>query len=584
MGTLRWRIAAIYSALILGALAILTLYLLSYFQNSFLESTRTQLLRQAWVVSRMAAQELQARPDGRNLDAMAKELSQTSLGERITLIRADGLVWGDSQEDPARMDRHADRIEVREALETGQGASMRESTTLGYSLLYAAVPINLDGQAVGVARVALPLDSWAAAIGHVQRASILAGGIAALLSILVAVALARSVTAPLADLEHAAHRMAAGNLDQYVAASHPGEVGSLARAFNDMAEQLRQTIHEMSRERNQTAAVLTHLVSGLITVEPDGTVGLINPAAWRLLGRPPGEGSGRSFTAVVRDHQLVALYQACLEAGGREQERYYELGGSQRFVRAVAAGIPARQGQRVLILLEDLSELRRLETVRREFAANASHELRTPLASLRAVIETLEAGVDDPEVQREFLGRMHVDIDRLTQMTNELIELSRIESGQVPLRRRPVDPAEVAHHAAEMLRPQAERGGLTLTVEAPSGLPWVEADPDRLQSALVNLIHNAVKFTPAGGSIRVRARASDGTIAFSVTDTGPGVAPEDLPRIFERFYKADKSRAGGGTGLGLAIARHIVQAHGGRIWVESIEGKGATFNFTIPVP
>lgn len=580
--SIRWRIAVLYSVMIICALALLTGYLLNYVQAAFTDSQREQSLHQAWLVADIAEQHLQARPDGSDLDALAKEL-RPRLGERITLIRADGVVWGDSDEDPSRMDRHADRIEVRAALQSGAGASIRESTTLGYSMLYVAVPVNVGDQVVGVARVATPLADIAASMGHIQRTVTIAGALVAGLVVVLGIYLARSITTPLSDLTDMANRMASGDLNQYVSTSASDEVGLLARALNQTAGRLRETIQAITREQKQTAAVLTHMVDGVIVVEPDGTVGLLNPAAWRMLGRTPIEAKGRSFASIVRDDQLAALYQDCLTADGDEIERYCELGGSHRFVRVVAAGIPSERGQRVLLLLEDLSELRQLETVRRDFAANASHELRTPLASLRAVVETLEAGVDDEAVVQDFLRRMHVELDRLTQMTTELIEISRIESGQVNLRRRPIDLGQVARTAAEMLRPQAERVGLTLTLETPEDLPQVEADPDRIQTTLVNIIHNAIKFTPAGGSIKVAAFARENQAGVSVADTGVGIASEELPRIFERFYKADRSRSSGGTGLGLAIAKHIVQAHGGHIWAESTEGRGSTFTLTLPI-
>ncbi|MCL4466707.1 MAG: cell wall metabolism sensor histidine kinase WalK [Chloroflexi bacterium] len=580
--SIRWRVALLHSAVALGALILLTVYLLNYLYGAYADSRRDQSFRQAWLVASIAEQRLQAQPDGRNMDAMAKEL-RPRLGERVTIIGADGTVWGDSDEDPSRMERHSDRIEVRAALQSGGGSSVRESTTLGYAMLYVAVPITSGGRVVGVARLATPLDDLGAAMGHIQRTVALAGALVAGLMVLLGVYLARSITTPISDLTETAKRIASGDLDQYVPVSTQDEIGSLARAFNQMTGHLRETIRAITMERNQTAAVLTHMVDGVVVVEPDGTVGLLNPAVWDLLGREPAEAKGHSFASVVRDHQLVELYQASLSAGGQDQERYCELGGSRRFVRAVATAIPGERGQRMLVLLEDLSELRRLEMVRRDFAANASHELRTPLASLRAVVETLEAGIDDEAVVRDFLGRMHAELDRLTQMTTELIEISRIESGQTALHRRPTDIGQVARRAAEMLRPQAERAGLTITVEAPEGLPRVEIDPDRIQTTLVNIIHNAVKFTPAGGSINVAAFARGNEVGVSVADTGVGIAAEELPRIFERFYKADPSRAGGGTGLGLAIAKHIIQAHGGRIWAESAEGRGATFTFTVPV-
>jgi two-component system phosphate regulon sensor histidine kinase PhoR len=236
-----------------------------------------------------------------------------------------------------------------------------------------------------------------------------------------------------------------------------------------------------------------------------------------------------------------------------------------------------------VVLLQDLTELRRLERARRDFVANISHELRTPLASLKALSETLQEGaIEDPAVAKDFLEKINAETDRLAQMVNELSELSRIESGEVPLSIEPIFLAEAVKRVVERLKAQADRAGLSLVVDIPSDLPEALADRERIEQVLVNLIHNAIKFTPPGGQINIAAKAEGDDIQVSVADTGVGIPADDLPRIFERFYKADKARAGGGTGLGLAIAKHIVEAHGGRIWAESIEGRGSTFTFTLP--
>jgi len=236
------------------------------------------------------------------------------------------------------------------------------------------------------------------------------------------------------------------------------------------------------------------------------------------------------------------------------------------------------------MLFQDLTRIRRLETVRRDFISNISHELRTPLASLKTLTETLRTGaLEDPPAARRFIYRMETEVDALTHMVSELLELTRIESGQVPLKLKAVAPKKILTKAKERLGVQAERNHLEIKLDCPKKLPRVQADRPRLGQVLVNLLHNAIKFTPEGGEIFLSARLQGNTILFSVHDTGSGIPADDLPRIFERFYKTDPARSSGGTGLGLAIARHLVEAHGGRIWAESIEGQGSTFYFTIPV-
>jgi two-component system phosphate regulon sensor histidine kinase PhoR len=295
---------------------------------------------------------------------------------------------------------------------------------------------------------------------------------------------------------------------------------------------------------------------------------------------------GRSFVQVVRDHELADHLESSLRApDGRPRSRIVEAGPGRRALRVVITTVPNRGERQALVIQQDHTELRRLERVRRDFVANVSHELRTPLASLKALVETLEGGaLDDPTAARDFLARMHVEVDGLVQLVEELLALSRLEDGRADLRPTSTPVAELVGRAVERLRPQADRAGVALAADVPADLPPVLADPARVQQVIMNLVHNAVKFTPPGGSIRVTADRWNGQVAVRVIDTGVGIDAEDLPRIFERFYKADRSRASTGTGLGLAIAKHLVLAHGGRIWAESHGlGQGSTFTFTLPV-
>jgi two-component system phosphate regulon sensor histidine kinase PhoR len=286
---------------------------------------------------------------------------------------------------------------------------------------------------------------------------------------------------------------------------------------------------------------------------------------------------------VARDHRLIGLWQQCC-ARDEEQSEPVEAGRWGSFLQAIATPLQDAGPQACLVVLQDLTRVRRLETVRRDFISNISHELRTPLASLKALVDTLRDGaLEDPPAAQRFLDRMETEVDALTQMVRELLELARIESGQVPFQLEQVTVAEIVSPSVERLRPQAERAKLQLTVELPPDLPPILADTERMQQVITNLVHNSIKFTPPGGAVTISATASGDEIVISVHDTGVGIPADDLPRIFERFYKADRARSGGGTGLGLAIAKHIVQAHKGRLWVESREGKESTFYVALPV-
>jgi two-component system phosphate regulon sensor histidine kinase PhoR len=383
----------------------------------------------------------------------------------------------------------------------------------------------------------------------------------------------------LRDYAQAVHRAGGGGAPvSALGADVPG-LEDLSNAVVALRQGFDFQLSALEAERARLAAVLEQMTDAVLIADEQGRVQFANPAARRL---SDGSAVGRSIIEVLRHHRLVDAWQRS-RATGEMQVESVELPATRQFLQLVA--IPDRYAPGgSLLLLQDLTRLRRLETVRRDFVSNLSHELRTPLASVRALAETLDGGaLEDPSAARHFLDQMLVEVDALTQMVSELLELSRVESGQVALKLEPAEPCDLLSSAAGRMQLQAERAGLTLRIECSEGLPSVRLDIARLQQVLVSLIHNAIKFTPPGGELVLSAGLDQASILFSVRDTGAGIPDEDLPRIFERFYKSDRSRSGGGTGLGLSIARHLVEAHGGRIWAESLQGQGSTFFFTIPL-
>jgi two-component system phosphate regulon sensor histidine kinase PhoR len=391
---------------------------------------------------------------------------------------------------------------------------------------------------------------------------------------------------PLAHLGDVARRFGDGDFRARARVTSRDELGALARELNSTADRLSAVIRQRTEDRNRMAAVLEHMHDGIILTDPQGRIESMNPPAARLFGVKPESAVGKKLIELTRDHELHNALQHTLTSPIAWQRLEIEVG--KHTISAVVTEVPAPNGgdPTGLVVLQDVTELRRLERVRRDFVANIGHELRTPLSSVKLLVETLTSAVDDdPGAAKDFLKRIDVEVDGLTQLVRELLELSRIESGRVQLARQAVDVPELLERAAGRLRAQASRGGLSLEVAPEPGLPQADADPERVEQVLVNLLHNAVKFTDPGGSIQVSARADGPSVEISIADTGVGIPPDDLPRIFERFYKVDKSRTErreGGTGLGLAIAKHIVQAHGGRIWAENRDGGGSIFRFTLP--
>jgi two-component system, OmpR family, phosphate regulon sensor histidine kinase PhoR len=356
------------------------------------------------------------------------------------------------------------------------------------------------------------------------------------------------------------------------------ELENLSSSISSIISTFNLQHSTLESERARLANVLEQMTDGVLIADSQGIVQFANPAAGRLF--QTSSPIHRSLTEVIRNHQLVEAWRRCQQTRELQSESV-EVPTRHQYLQLVV--IPDSHASGSLLLVQDLTRIRRLETVRRDFISNLSHELRTPLASLKALTETLQDGaLDDPPAARQFIGQIQVEVDALTQMVTELLELSRIESGRLALDLQLVAPFDLLDSACRRMQLQAERTGLRLNVECPNDLPKVKIDSQRLEQVLVNLIHNAIKFTRAGGEVILGAAPSLNEVRFAVRDTGIGIPLEDVPRIFERFYRVDKSRTGSGTGLGLSIAKHIVEAHGGKIWAESIEGQGSTFYFSIP--
>jgi len=397
------------------------------------------------------------------------------------------------------------------------------------------------------------------------------------------------------EYARALHRAAEADQLPLTLPPEPDQAGELPASIAVLARAYTLQLSALEAERARLAAVLDQMTDGVIIADAEGRVALINPAAARFfdLSQPA---TGKSVAEILRHHQLIETWQRARQSGELQADSV-ELPVSRQYVQMVAIADSHAPGG-TLLLIQDLTRVRRLETVRRDFISNVSHELRTPLASLKALTETLQEGaLEDPPAARRFLERIEAEVDALTQMATELLELSRIESGQVPLEMKTIQPGPLLTSAVDRMRTQAERANLTLRAEIPPDLPAIRADGARLEQVLVNLLHNAIKFTSAGevvasaqaylallpDSQNFGGAGGGNSLVFSVRDTGAGIPADDLPRIFERFYKTDRARSGGGTGLGLSIALHIVEAHGGKIWAESEEGRGSTFFFSVPL-
>jgi two-component system phosphate regulon sensor histidine kinase PhoR len=552
-------------------------YLASSTRSSQLDNLRSQLESEARITAEASLPGFLSQDEAGSLDALAKKLGE-DITARVTIIARDGAVLGDSEEDPASMENHANRPEIVDALSTGRGESTRYSITLRQRMMYVAVPIYYEDEVLGVARVSLPLDAVESTVQRVTVSIIIAMAVATVLVILAAWLISRLTTRPIRKLTTASRRISSGELGQKITIEARDEVGELVHAFNEMSSKLKEMVETISEDRTRLASILDNMADGVIMADAESNISLANQAAESLFNIKEPE--NKPLIEAVRDHEIDELLKLCLRTGAAQSVQY-ESGISKRYLRAIAIPIAHRGA---LLLFQDLTELRNLQTTRRELIGNISHEFRTPLAGIKVMVETLRDGaVDDKKAAGDFLTRIDSEVDRLTQLVSELTELSRVETGKAELKLELLNLNNLVEEVTAQLSPQAERQKLTVVKELAADLPSIRADKARVRQVMVNLLHNAIKFTEPGGRIAVTTQGEGDSVAVAITDTGRGIASEDLPHVFERFYKGDKARGGEGTGMGLAIAKHIVEAHGGYIRVESKESKGSTFSFSLPI-
>lgn len=642
----RWRTALSFTIATAAILVGLSFFSLSQVRNSNVEQQRERLTTAARLLAEDLG--LRAALDGSRWqvgdtapDRLVASWSEL-LDARVTLLRADGVVLADSQLDPHSIDNQIDQPEVRQALASSAGFVNLPSGSPGSGMRIAVVvappaadPASADAtqtqEAIGIVRLTVPGQQLDARNSPLRLTILLATLVALAASAAIAYFLAWLSARPFRQLIRMAAGMARGEPGAPIEAGSADEVGQLVRLFNRVRDRLQAQVASVSRERERLTSVLDNLVDGVFILDSEGRVRHCNPVGARMVGAswreessrhdikhdnkinsdekidndeavnndgatsplPPftrlpnfaqgssGIAHGQYLAQVVRDHRIVETWQACRD-DGMQAESILRRG--HRTIRVIALPFLAGGDDGFIVLLQDMTELHRLERVRRDFVSNISHELRTPLASLRALTETLRDGaLDDPDAAPRFLDRIETEVDSLAQMVRELLELSRIESGQVPFRFRPVPVSEVVLTPVERLQPLAARRQISLIVDLSPRLPRVYADAERVHQVITNLVHNAVEYSPSNATIKISASGqTDGRqVTVSVTDKGVGIPVQDQDRIFERFYKTDRARSGSGTGLGLAIAKHIVQAHGGRIWVDSVENRGSAFSFTL---
>jgi two-component system phosphate regulon sensor histidine kinase PhoR len=568
-------------ALIAASLVAAAVYLTPAIESRLTESILSGLNDRARLVSR----ELSHPPtplsdDLAAWDALADDLGRTS-GARVTIIRPDGVVLGDSEValgDVGRMDNHANRPEVQRALTEGEGTAEHMSATLHRPLLYAAVPFKHDDAVAGVVRLAAPLAEIDAAMSEVWRIIWAGCGIALLLALVLSNVLASRMSSAVGELTDAARRMTEGDLEVRTRLAGHDELSGLGQALDRLAGSLATTLGELRAERDLQGRILEAMHEGVVVVDRDGRIVLMNPAlrSQLLLG---ADAIGKLLIETVRHAQLDTVVDHAREAPD-DLPVEIELPGLKPRRLLVQAAPLSGDDEGLLLVFVDVTELRRLESLRRDFVANASHELRTPIAAVRSATETLQTGaLEDPVAANRFLDIIERNAQRLQSLVEDMLELSKLESNEFKLKRERVELQRIVPIVLALFRERAEKKGVRLAADLAFGLPAVEGDPRALEHVLSNLVDNAVKYCPSGTRIVVSAAADDARVRLVVADTGPGIPAEHLPRVFERFYRVDagRSRELGGTGLGLSIVKHMVETMRGKVAVESAVGKGSTF-------
>jgi two-component system phosphate regulon sensor histidine kinase PhoR len=583
---IHWKLMASHLTLVLLLGAILYGYLSHTLENHLNAEIRDNLFNEARLVKVMSSKEIA------DMDRDAPTLARTvgkEIKARVSIIASNGKVAGDSELNESELrtlENHANRPEFIQAIERGQGIATRFSSTLGTNMIYIALPFQTTTGQPGVIRLALPLsrlDAAMTSLGTILGASLI---LAVLCSLLLSYILSSITSRPLQSMAAAATRIGKGDFGARIPISSCDEIGELAEVMNEMAGKIESQMERISAEKNRLDTILRGMGEGVIVTNDAGAVILANPA-FRSLFSLEEDCVGKTLIEIVRQPSMNNALKRVLDSQEEILEEMVVLVPDERHL--LTHWVPLEEESNLIgtvAVFHDITDLKKLEKIRKDFVANVSHELRTPVSVIKGYAETILAEGKDlpPEKLQHFTGIIHSHADRLAHLISDLLTLSRIESGAMTLEPVPVNLRAAVNRVSQLLEQKASDKGVSLhRTEATEKTPEILADPDKLEQVLINLLDNAIKFTPAGGSVTVDAVDLGDKIRIDVKDTGAGIPAKDIPRIFERFYRVDaaRSREMGGTGLGLSIVKHIVQAHGESVAVDSTPGKGSTFSFTM---
>ena len=585
-----WKFALTFLALQLSVLLAVDIFAeralrRDYERTGFDQLASIARLAQARPPLVPAAPEEPAGAELGQLGEWAKAMA--SSGARVTVIAADGRVLADSEADGASIENHANRPEVREAMVRGEGRSKRPSTILKRELLYYALRYDAGrGKPPVVLRFALAPETADDVLSSFRKRLYLASLVILILAGGVSLLVSRRFTGRVDRLKEFSRRVAEGDFRPLPADGSGDALEALGASLNQTSARLDRTIRTLTEERNLSSAILGSMVEGVAVVNSAERLVFANPGFAGILGLDVPPESGRALVEVVRQTELIEAVRQVLGGEPRVEAEIVTGTLRQHYFAATVAAVHTEQANGAVAVLHDVTDLRKLERVRRDFVANVSHEFKTPLTAIQGFAETLLGGaLDDAQNRCRFMEIILEHSRRLARLTDDLLRLSQMDADRLELEIRRVEVGPFIDGCVETSERRAAERGLRLAVRSVDGVPDIAADRRRLAEVLQNLIDNAVQYTLEGGSIVVTAVAVDDDVVFTVSDTGIGIPKVDQPRIFERFYRVDvaRSREAGGTGLGLSIAKHLVEVHGGRIWVDSEIGQGSQFHFSVPI-
>ncbi|MBN1803919.1 MAG: HAMP domain-containing protein [Sedimentisphaerales bacterium] len=583
---LLWQLYPSYLVITLIALVAAGLYTSRSFREIYIEQIAEDLEYRAYLARQQILGALET-SDIDKVEELCRELGSVS-STRITVILTSGKVLGDSQEEPENMDNHGNRPEIIQAFNQGKGRSLRPSPTLGINMMYIALRLQRDQETIGVVRTALPVKGINQVLHNIYLKIFLGALAIAVCAAIISFFVSRRITRPIIEMKQSAQDFAEGRLDQRVPVPDSAELGALAKSLNQMARQLNDRIQTITRQRNELEVILSSMTEGVLAVDSQRNVVSVNKAAAKLLGIDPTEVQARNIEEVTRNADLLRFVRETLDSDSPVEAEMAIRKDGDRFFQLHGAGLSDSYGKRsgAVIVFTDMTRMRRLENVRRDFVSNVSHELRTPVTSIQGFVEALlDEKIREPEQVNRYLKIIAKHSDRLNAIIEDLLSLSRLEEDserrKISFEVASLKPVLAAAIELSNTKIQDKQAAVHLFCDDDI---QARINPALLEQAILNLIDNAIKYTPPNGNIRINVEKSNKQLCIAIKDNGCGIEKKHLSRIFERFYVVDKSRSRklGGTGLGLAIVKHIAQVHDGYVTVKSTPSEGSTFTIHLP--